>query len=275
MANLIIETNDGVLGNGDDTITEIVDDDNGDNGNGDDNQSPTVAADQTVSFQENAQAGDEIGTIDASDSDGNIASLEITSSSGDIADYVNIASDGTVSLTEAGANDEAFNDFETDPNSFTATVEATDDDGATASEEVSFELTNDTADDDDGNGEFTEVDLTGQSEVTASAGVAEAFVFEFTSDSEAGVATSEDARVEIEGFDPAEDILRFDDSSEPAISEDEFEEFATVASNGFDNETNIAFLDPNPGNDTDAGQITLEGITDSSLGGDAAFFEVV
>lgn len=120
-----------------------------------------------------------------------------------------------------------------------------------------------------------EVDLTGQTEVTASADVAETFVFEFTSDSTAEVATSEDTRVSISGFDPAEDILRFDDSSDPAISQEDFLNFATVASNGFAGETNISFLDPNPGNAADAGQVSLQGITDDTLGGSDPFFEVV
>ena len=125
------------------------------------------------------------------------------------------------------------------------------------------------------NNQMELIDLTGQSEVTATADTAETFVFEFTSETAVGIANSEDARVTISGFDPTQDLLRFEDSSDPVISKEDFLHFANIASDQFAEATRISFFDPNPNNNPQAGQVVLDQITDASLGGSNPFFEVV
>ena len=120
------------------------------------------------------------------------------------------------------------------------------------------------------------VDLSGQTEVVAEDGVPETFVLEF--DSSSGNALSSDAVVSITGFDPAEDILRFDDANAPAQDAATFLNGAggaAVFSNGFDGETIISFQDDNTADSVPPAQVTLVGITDASLGGADPFFEVV
>ena len=163
------------------------------------NQAPTVAAGQTVSFEENAEAGDVIGTINASDADGSIADLEVTS--GDIADFLNLAADGTVTLTEAGANDEAFNDFETDPNSFTGTVQATDDSGDTASADVSFEVT----DVDDTSGNTIPLEA-GTTDPVTGTDASDTFTFNLA----AAQGLEDNTQIDIQDFSVADDSLELD-----------------------------------------------------------------
>lgn len=127
-----------------------------------------------------------------------------------------------------------------------------------------------------GGGGSTVVDLTGQTAVTAAAGTAETFVLTF--DSSSGNALSSDAVVSITGFDPAEDILRFDDANATPQAAATFLNGAggaVVASNGFAGETTISFQDDNAADAIPPAQVTLVGITDATLGGATPFFEVV
>jgi hypothetical protein len=125
------------------------------------------------------------------------------------------------------------------------------------------------------------VDLSGQSSVSAQDEVAEVFVYEF--DSSTGNALSSDAQVVITGFDPSEDILRFDDAADPAISESAFLDGAasggaiiTIDSFGSDAGTNINFGDDPalPGNTP--GSVGIIGQFEADLANaSGAFFEVV
>ena len=127
-----------------------------------------------------------------------------------------------------------------------------------------------------GTGGGTPVDLTGQTAVAAVAGTAETFVLTF--DSSSGNALSSDAVVSITGFDPAEDILRFDDANATPQAASTFLNGAggaVVASNGFAGETTISFQDDNAADTVPPAQVTLVGITDATLGGATPFFEVV
>jgi len=120
------------------------------------------------------------------------------------------------------------------------------------------------------------VDLSGQTDVVAVDGVSETFVLEF--DSSSGNALSSDAVVSITGFDPAEDILRFDDAKEPAQDAATFLNGtggAVVFSNGFAGETTVGFQDDNTADAVPPALLTLVGITDATLGGADPFFEVV
>ena len=115
------------------------------------NQAPGIAT-STIDFQENAQPGDELGVIDASDPDGTVESLTI-SGAGNVADYIDVADNGIVTLTQAGADDAEFNDFETEPNSFSVDVTATDDDGVSVTSGLTFNVTDDTSNGDTGGGD--------------------------------------------------------------------------------------------------------------------------
>lgn len=127
-----------------------------------------------------------------------------------------------------------------------------------------------------GNMGFTTVDLSGQTAVTAQAGVAEAFVLEFNSGS--GAALSGDAVVAITGFDPSEDKLVFDDANATPQASAVFlngNGGAVVAADPFANSTAVSFQDDNPSDNSPAAQLTLLGIQDATLGGATPFFEVV
>lgn len=118
-----------------------------------------------------------------------------------------------------------------------------------------------------------------QPAVTAVDGTAEIFVLDFTSGTAAAPATSADAVVTITGFNPAEDILRFDDSVTPALSAANFLDVSTggalVVADQFTRETTISFFDPDDTDAIAAAQITLVGIVDATLGGADAFYQVV
>ncbi len=122
----------------------------------------------------------------------------------------------------------------------------------------------------------TVVDLSADDDgiVDAVAGTAEAFLLDFDS-TDGTIAVSDDAVVTINGFDPTEDILRFDDAQATPISEADFLNAALVAENGFDNETTISFSDPDGTDAVEPAVITLTGIVDDTLGGADPFFEVV
>ena len=127
-----------------------------------------------------------------------------------------------------------------------------------------------------GNTGFTTIDLSGQTAVTAQAGVAEAFVLEFNSGS--GSALSSDAVVAITGFDPTEDKLVFDDANATPQAPAVFlngNGGAVVAADPFANSTSVSFQDDNANDAVPAAQLTLLGIQDASLGGATPFFEVV
>lgn len=120
---------------------------------------------------------------------------------------------------------------------------------------------------------YTEVDLkTAGDTVTAEAGVAEAFLLDFSISG--GMASSANVLVTIDGFDTSEDILRFDDSAAIPATEAEFLDAAMVVANDFYHLTTISFYANSP--DTGS-EITLAGIADATLGidGGNAFFEVV
>lgn len=103
-------------------------------------------------------------------------------------------------------------------------------------------------------------------------------MFTLSFDSSSGNALSSDAVVSITGFDPAEDILRFDDQNATAQDAATFLNGAggaIVASNGFAGVTTVSFQDDNAADAVPPAQLTLVGITDATLGGATPFFEVV
>ncbi len=127
---------------------------------------------------------------------------------------------------------------------------------------------------------FMKVDLAGRVEgavVTGVKGVAEAFTLSFDSvnGTTAVAVAGKAAVVTIEGFVVGEDILRFDDASDPAVSAATFLTLANISADPFGDPplTNVAFLPPTP--DADGSVITLAGIQDATLGGITPFFEVI
>lgn len=121
--------------------------------------------------------------------------------------------------------------------------------------------------------------------VTADPAVAEIFILEFTSGTPGAPSTSNyvptaTGNVNIVGFDPAQDILRFVDTNAPAIPEANFLDAAQggalIVSDGFADQTTISFNTADPAQP--GSQITLVGIQDAQLGlipGGVAYFEVV
>jgi len=67
-------------------------------------------------------------------------------------------------------------------------------------------------------------------------------------------------------------VLRFDDAGDTPATVDEFLDAATVASDGFADETTISFFASAPATGS---AITLVGITDATLGGATPFVEIV
>jgi len=139
MANFIIQTNNGTLGDGDDTITEIVQD-NGGNGN----EPPTVN-DAAFTVPEDASAGTDVGQVEAED-DGTVEAFDITNGNADVDGDDNnaFAIDDSGQITVADADD-LVADSDNDP--FSLSVTATDDEGATsdpATVEVDIESVGDT-----------------------------------------------------------------------------------------------------------------------------------
>jgi len=92
-----------------------------------DTTAPEVPSGQTLDIPENQSAGTGIAIVDAEDNPGGtgIDSFSLTGD-GTASDFVDIQNDGRLVLTEAGASDDGFTDFETAPNTFTVNVTATD-----------------------------------------------------------------------------------------------------------------------------------------------------
>jgi len=96
-----------------------------------DTTAPEVA-DQTLAVRENQSPGTGVAIVDAQDNPGGsgVASFALTGD-GTAAEFVEIRDDGRLVLTQAGAADPGFSDFETAPNTFTVNVTATDEAGNT------------------------------------------------------------------------------------------------------------------------------------------------
>jgi hypothetical protein len=96
------------------------------------NEPPTVTPpNEPFSYNENQSAGFEIGIVSANDNDGTVESFTIDS--GNDQGFFAIDENGLLTLTADGAAaGAAANDFETDPNSFTLSITATDDADATS-----------------------------------------------------------------------------------------------------------------------------------------------
>ena len=105
-----------------------------------DQTSPVVTANQAFTLPENMASGFVIGQVLASDAN-RISGYQITA--GDSAGYFSIDADGVITLTAAGAADGApSRDYETTPNSFSLTVQATDIAGNTHSRVVTISVLN-------------------------------------------------------------------------------------------------------------------------------------
>lgn len=103
----------------------------------------------------------------------------------------------------------------------------------------------------------------------AADGTAEVFVYEI--DSSSGRAVQSDGEVVIKGFNPSEDMIRFQDEGNGGITVDNFKSFKGVGlnENPFDDYTSIYF-DPENGNEP--GGIIIQGIQDAGL--DLIHYEV-
>ncbi len=103
-----------------------------------DDEMPVVTTGQTFDYTENQAAGFEIGTVDASD---NVGVTAFTIASGNEDGFFEIDNAGVLTLTSAGAS-AAANDFETTPNAFTLSINASDNAGNTSSNvDVNLNLT--------------------------------------------------------------------------------------------------------------------------------------
>ncbi|MDT8441090.1 MAG: Ig-like domain-containing protein, partial [Desulfuromonadales bacterium] len=106
-------------------------------------EAPVITPGQTLSYEENQSSGAVVAAVAASDNvdvDGFRFSDTGTSESAD--GFFTITDNGQLVLTEAGAS-AAQNDFETDPNSFSYSVEAVDAAGNwSAAETITLRVTN-------------------------------------------------------------------------------------------------------------------------------------
>ncbi|MGM8063374.1 DUF4347 domain-containing protein, partial [Vogesella indigofera] len=105
-----------------------------------DQTNPLVTASQAFVLPENMASGFVIGQVLASDAN-RISAYQITA--GDSAGYFSIDADGVITLTTPGAADGAASrDYETTPNSFSLTIQATDIAGNTHSQVVTILVLN-------------------------------------------------------------------------------------------------------------------------------------
>ena len=102
-------------------------------------EDPFIPSGQEFSYSENQSEGFVLGTVAASDN-ADVSGFRILSGNDD--GFFQINSDGQISLTPAGvATAAASNDFETGPNDFSLTVEATDAAGNTGTGIVTISVT--------------------------------------------------------------------------------------------------------------------------------------
>ena len=211
------------------------------------NQPPSISA-QSFTVVEDGSGGP--FQVDASDADGSIASYAITGGNdpdGNGTDAFAIDDSGELTVADAGE----LTDGEDDP--YTLDVEVTDDDGATTSASVTVNI--DSA--------IQTVDLS-DGDATGTDGEAEAFVYEF--EVQDGRATNVgDGEVNLGGFNPDEDILRFDDTSGTWSTDSEFladENGVVINENPFEDQTTISFDANDQGQ---AGVLNLVGVEDGEL----------
>ncbi len=102
-----------------------------------DDEDPVLSQGQNFSYAESQSEGFVVGTVLATD---NVAVTGYSIIAGNDDDFFAISANGEVSLTAAGAAS-ASNDFETGPNIFSLTVEATDAAGNTGTEIVTISVT--------------------------------------------------------------------------------------------------------------------------------------
>jgi hypothetical protein len=275
----------GDLTEGGRTFFEVTSGDAGDgdgdgdgNGDGDgDTADPTLPGGQNFVVDENSAVDTTVGAVVANDDTG-VTGYDITGGNDDLDSDGN----GAFKIDDNGVirvNDGDDLDFE-QQESFDLTVQASDAAGNTGSTTVSVDVND--LDDGDGNGgggsQPTEVDLSAAGgSVTAQDGTAEAFVLDVVGGS-SGVL-SDDAVVSITGFNPGEDVLRFNDTSDSGITQDNFLDGASpsISNNQFAGETVIQFQDPNASNDAPAASITLVGVQDNGSDlseGGQPFFEI-
>ena len=108
-----------------------------------DTTAPVIEADQVFTYMEGAydDTADVVGQVAATD---NTAVTTFAIEAGDDDGYFAIDATGQITLTDAGLAELApTQDFETDPNTFTLTISATDGSGNSSTEDVTVTVTDD------------------------------------------------------------------------------------------------------------------------------------